>query len=461
MSRLADLTDGNPNFSIMVFYTLPKHLRRIRRTDTRATFFHLPDELLLQTLYDVDTQAVLYFRLTCADAVPLCNSVLQQRLKRLYLHPRNLQTALKICAHPVLKQSLEEIVLLGKPMWREIEKAYPEYRKSGQVNLRRGRQTSRCTTAFRAWLDDNETNQQLIDAIGNLPKLRKLGYAESVRQPGFNQPSQKSIDAYANKCRYQDHGVVPIGSKNGNIFESSCLTDADMFYALLFESGSRFEFVTVETKLPFIENILRSIIENDTRDTKIRALDSITDLEFALDCGWNENASANLYHDLICHMSKLQRLKITLVPNLSQKWPKPEHTLNVLLKGATMGALQSFEIEHPSAHAFNGRSRTGQHRRSKRPTCQWFDMTSFLSRHHRLSTVSFRNVVFCHNSSEHGYRTQHMIIADVLAVVKGSTTVKNFEWFVTSYKHDPRCKKADLELLDRCREFGCGRYGKI
>lgn len=320
----------------MVFYLLPKHIRyhlNKRPDDGATTITDLPDELLLQILSDVDPLSVLRFRLSCAGAVRSCNSALQQRLKTIYIDPsmRSLQTALKICEHPMFNEEIEQVTLLGKPMWREIERVDPSYRRHLRVDLSPHSQyVTLRNSRFRVWPVEiysgsvpgakdipsfDEAYGPLIEALARLPKLKRLAFAESVRDPGLNQASQSTIDAHAHKCA--------LNPRNG---QEKRLADAEVFYGLLFNSRLRFDSVRQERELPFIEHVMSKLMgENVSPDSSMNPLESVRRLEISLDCGWDHNriAASDLYHLLVRYSSKaLQQLKITLIPNLSLRLPK-------------------------------------------------------------------------------------------------------------------------------------------
>ncbi len=94
------------------------------------SFTDLADETLLQVTRQLTTHDLLQLRLVCRHVVPSCNSVLAERCKTLHIYPSptSLKHVLAICDHPVFSKHIEEVILLGKPMWSEIDKAYLGYR---------------------------------------------------------------------------------------------------------------------------------------------------------------------------------------------------------------------------------------------------------------------------------------------------------------------------------------------
>lgn len=76
----------------MVFNDLPKCLRcNAQPSVEMPTLANLAHEIQLQIFRDVDTLWILRLRLTCSGMVPSSNTILHERLKTLYIHPRYIE----------------------------------------------------------------------------------------------------------------------------------------------------------------------------------------------------------------------------------------------------------------------------------------------------------------------------------------------------------------------------------
>ncbi|KAK5169835.1 uncharacterized protein LTR77_005813 [Saxophila tyrrhenica] len=119
----------------MAPYTRSKRQRSEKHQplQPKDLFSTLPEGIVLQIPEELPDNVIPSLRLVCSNAVPCCNTIIAKRSKTLYFHPsaNSMQNVIAACEHPILSKDVEELVLLGDPMWREIELAYPGCRQKG------------------------------------------------------------------------------------------------------------------------------------------------------------------------------------------------------------------------------------------------------------------------------------------------------------------------------------------
>ena len=213
----------------MVFYD--RHKTKALRHKT--SILDLPEELIgdIIALDHLTRSDILSARLAHPYLTPTCSEVIRKELKRLYIHPspRALTAALSICAHDIFNRDIEELVVLGQIDWLEIGKLYspnarnPDSRWDAWDGPRkfcawpailpemprsristRGEVDSLQSAVNRIVPSASNTFEvaygPFLEAVGNLPKLQKLSFAEEVTLPGFNQVSRSTIASAAKKA---------------------------------------------------------------------------------------------------------------------------------------------------------------------------------------------------------------------------------------------------------------------
>lgn len=155
----------------------------------------LADEILVEILKYSSMRDVLTTRLICRRLTAAGNTTLHDRLRVLYLHPstKTLRQAVEICAHPVLSQSIKEVVLLGgktcpSKKWNSADgycgwpELFPAPIKASGSSALLWQEVAK-EGEFR-------TVELLVRAVSRLPGLNRLTYAVFPEQPGFNLPSR-------------------------------------------------------------------------------------------------------------------------------------------------------------------------------------------------------------------------------------------------------------------------------
>ncbi|KAF2487955.1 hypothetical protein BDY17DRAFT_21620 [Neohortaea acidophila] len=481
----------------MVFYARPKRRQPATEHAKAATFTTLPDEVLLSVVENLEITSVLHLRLTCHSLVPVCATVMRQLLNRLYLHPspKALANVAHICEHPVFSKYIEEVVVLGQPLWREIEASCPDYRRSpnglvSQSIARSGRPTpgyhSECTweERFYVWpamvakdadksrvraCEEREPDcrlrpvlEYLVGALRKLPQLSRLAFEEEASGSGFNQLCAVYISRFAKRLTQAPPKQLPEGTNKGTVVAKprARVSDAHVFYGLLLDPRLSFSSVHQGRELPFADVGRIQYHQRIPGSPSPDPFETITSLDLSIDCGWRRNASHLLYHHLIRQTRvKLRRVKLTLTPDAPWRRPAPEDLLATILHSLQFPHLEGLEIELRECGPLEYCDATPPMYmdRRPRPSCLEFDMPGFLRRHcDTLTCLSFKNVIFVCSNSFDPYSVSHSI-RDCLEILDEAPKLESIEWTVNYYTHDPRCKHpADFPL--QCRKFHCGVY---
>ena len=484
----------------MVFYSPPKRQQRAPNQKTSIT--HLPDETLLQILQDVPTSAVLKLRTVCSCLVAACTTTIQKRLTTLYIHPgmSSLRTAVAVCSHPLYSQQIDEIILLGKVLWPAISKEY-----LGIRNCRRPEQAYGPGSAAHAWrsrfrpwplhfleavrtplehefeslslaraLPDShptvasfeQSYSTLIAALVELPKLKKISFADSVERPGFNQTSQQCIDAHAKKSANALKEPFGLSENALNLKRPKQSVvprraDADVFFGLLLNSRLRFTEMCLKSEMPFIEHVT-------TRLEYSAPPNRLTQIEVHVDCGWAGSNSQRLYHSILRASSPtLTHVKLAFIPNSTFK--KASHNceqsiVNILdqLTFPQFKCLQLEQLKRTSEKFEDGPHERAHAYRHPRPLCAVFDILGFLQRHEStIAGLRFENIFF--STPSIGAPTFRLNVVEttqaVLEFMEQIERLSSFAWIIGRFDHEPRCKRADTEPFIECTKYECGVVG--
>jgi len=438
----------------MVVFQQKKRSKAPLATDGMANLTDLPIELLFQVLGDLDNLSVLRLRLTCSAMRPSCDTALQQRLKTLYCHPsaKAMKHALSICNHPVFSQTIEEVVLMGKIVWRDIEWAYPGYREGYSESGMFARPAE--VRAIRKALDDDagrfcfwprESYDALLDALSQLPNLHRLAFAEAADSSGWNQVSSAIVDAHYHKY----------SSKDQKASGGERLTDADAFYGLLSHPHLTFTSCRLSTELPFADGLIEQLIpEIEEYGSAEGSWNVLETLDIVIDCGWveidNDPPSLKIHRLLLeeCRET-LQSLNITIKANISKRALHFDYTLENLLWNKKFHKLETLSIQL-------GQVPNQQTTRRHRPLCNGFELNFFVANHRdSLKTLILDNVTFFSDDMPVTYSVLDTIRR---LTQQKSTFLERIEWRINHHRHDPRCTRPESNDPTRCRNLYCGYY---
>ena len=106
----------------MVFHASKRRVPATNKPIARSPISDFPDELLLNILEQTDSMnEVLRLRETCKRFLPACNTMIQSRLKTLYVRPAPsaVKRAIEI-SQSELGSEIEEICFVNKVHWSVI-----------------------------------------------------------------------------------------------------------------------------------------------------------------------------------------------------------------------------------------------------------------------------------------------------------------------------------------------------
>jgi len=445
----------------MVFFQQKKRSNPTTAANGMATLTDLPTELLFQVLGKLDNLSVLRLRLTCSAMLPSCDTVVQQRFKILYCHPtaKAMKHALSICNHPVFNQTIEEVVVLGKVVWRDIEKAYPGYRKDGLRCIPSTREALAAETGrFCFWPD--RSHRILEHALSKLPKLNKLAFAQKVGSSGWNQISSATIDAYYRKY----------SSKVSKEVNEVRLTEFQSISRLLYTSDLRFLSCRVDIELPFLDVVherhraesqvhcadSQDDASSDSGSSSLDVCSPLTTLEMVADSGWAQRTHPPVsllpYRCLILHSEETPKsLSIVLKANLSKKVFYFDGTLRYLFQNCKFPRLERLNIQLQQDLYESSPKR-------HRPVCNNFDLPNFLAKScSNLKSLNLHNVTFCYEYADRSMDVRQTIRAVMKQLVE-SPTFEAATWRIDRHRHDPRCKNPEVDDPTECRSHICGYY---
>ncbi|SMR47066.1 unnamed protein product [Zymoseptoria tritici ST99CH_3D1] len=413
----------------MVYYQPPKRDLQRRRNEV-LTMIHLPDELILDCMDHLATLDVLHLRLTHSGLAPAGNTALQQRLKRLYIHPSDLSllTAVKICAHPMFSQEIQEVVLLGtiehSKVNEEIEIFWPWPRTFPKP--RDQPSTAVLTQSANGTFSD--IYRPLMDGLSSLPNVRKLSYAKRVKSPGFNQTRAETI---------RSHVQRPL---NGRWNDWQVMTELiDKLSPTSLRLSIPLQIVTSIDRSPRVENMAR-----------------LGHLTLTLFPSSNDQHYVRRWTDMCENLSRrsenLTRLEITLIG------AKPCPHIKVETHLARIMACRWRNLTHLALIS----RREPIFTRTQPPILQGLlseDLSRFVVDHaNKLATVRIENILFLETNQSVGQPTALSTVENMRDVV---TTLRrnecNVVYRINQYHHHEWCGKRSGRWK-RCQPQVCGLY---
>ncbi|KAK5137469.1 hypothetical protein LTR08_008447 [Meristemomyces frigidus] len=473
----------------MVFRHTGKRVEQSPDPDLEASITGLPHELLFDILDYLPTPDVLRLRQSHSNLTPVCATVLSKRLHCLYINPTiySLRAAVYICNHATLGREINEVVLLGKVLWRDIEKAWGSYRL---VAERHFAQIPEYQRRFRPWPlvfpvstaelvkrdhmrglaaaggdssggslfeDDFEP---LLTALAKLPKLKKLSFAEQASESGWNATSETVVTAHVRKvANVQTSPSTPGLTSKERLSDSKQATvrwsDADALFGIFAHPQLSISELVLTTEMPFVAQYLwySSHLIGQSFYKIQPKLSGLTSLELHLDHGWKCTKWHVLCRGLVQHSRRqLQRLRLAYRPNAAVKGALNEKSVNDILenrpsKPCLMPELKSFELVSLPEITVS--------KRPARPICHAYDLESFFARHQD----TLERVVLGNTISSNGSLTSSLIpaIQGTLDALVQCKKLQQVTWLVNRFKHEPRCKRKGGEPTAGCR-LECGVY---
>lgn len=484
----------------MVFY-IPSP-KRDDRGPGPASLASLPHELVLNVLETADTSDILNLRLIHSNLVGACNDILARRNTILYIHPTvtSLRQALHICAHPRFSRHIEEVVLLGRISWRDMEQVYPRLR---DLDCTHNITASSLKGRFAAWplqpflergapqaIDDLPFEvgyKPLLEALRGLEGLRGISFIQGVRRPGWNQTSQKLIGNHASSCALPPKTLA----------QQMRYAHVDVLFKLVAALGRKITSLQVDGELPFagptVETLWRmpgAHAQALWPNPPCNSLDlsnilNLTSLDLVLDIG-TQNEQYDLQRTLIARAaSNLRNLSLTLVPQHARSQAAVAYEdLSVLSEDSILssGSYGSgIEIYHSSTRYFPhlesltlayqdppALAKCKNAHRLIRPSAQILDFGDLLYQvRQNIRRVDITNIIFTDYSPSTSPSNlcnptmTNLQVHHALTANRGRDfpALEHFSWRVNRYTHDQKCRSPERGTGHKdCEKLSCDVY---
>lgn len=487
----------------MVFHDNKKRRQRhanIAKPASAITIQDLPDELLLKILDNTPIRDLLKCRQTSRVLVPASTSLLRSRLKVLYVHPTapSLRTAIELCRSDLCTE-IEEVALLGKVPWPEILK-YARDPRAETERARRERRTaisdylpwtaempksklkgitSAISTDQRAVRSDRpgfsgrsfaKTYVQLLDALTNLPKARKLSFRSSCVSPAFNMISRSQIESHTLKsCQLGPQasrlglGVQVSGKKKKDASEDRPFSDADAIFALLDSAPIPYTELVVTDEMRYVSEYFRSLSPGGSvfPDRLRHKVSKLTSVEFHVTTGWLFTEWQRTCYAILAQCApQLQSLTLRFQHNAAMRTAQGDKSLSTVIRDLNFPQLQKLKLVALLP--------TPEDDRNWRPVCHMYSLAQFVENHRSsLTSIRLENVLFgmpCDGSTLLEQMRSILAMRRRLEAAEGGdhdpALLIDVTWVVNRYARDPRCNKEDTGAGHNCKH-DCGFFAPI
>ncbi|KAK5732341.1 hypothetical protein LTR17_010655 [Elasticomyces elasticus] len=456
-------------------------------TPEKTNITDLPQEIILKVLEHLDLSILEVLRLRVSHRIftPVCTTYLSERLTRLYIYPSkvSLQCVQSICAHPMFSKGIEEIVLLGKVDWKEIQDCLRGYRSASEEFMWKRFPHYYGSGLFRAWplslesdgvpklpsksagneaietavgqalmmpSEFEEAYGSLIKALAKLPKLSKVAFAEEMDGPGWNQTRMLST-----LKKRPDPGFVPrdvnnkLRGKNGGV-RIERRADAEVLAGLMSCSAlANLTSLVITVELPFVCGLLQD-------NTTAQRLAQMRNIELHIDAHWLERTKWHVFcRDVLSSAIKLEHLRLVYRANSYITKAHADMSCLFILSGTDgeclrWNSLKTFELVSQQTPGYNKKSS-----RCSRPLCLVLDFPAFVAAHQStLEKVELENVLFL--GDDLSVITTLWTSVDALSRCERLREVK---WSVNRFKHHEKCKRAEEPTFQDCSvQHDCGLY---
>ncbi|KAK3632740.1 hypothetical protein LTR56_016210 [Elasticomyces elasticus] len=430
-------------------------------TPEKTNITDLPQEIILKVVEQLDLSIL---------------EVLRLRVSHRIFTP-------SICAHPMFSKGIEEIVLLGKIDWKEIQDCLRGYRTASEEFMWKRFPHYYGSGLFRAWPLSLESDGvpklpskpggdetvealpggalmvpsefedaygSLIQALAKLPKLSKIAFAEEKDGPGWNQTRMLSTFK-----KRPDPGFVPrdlnnkLRSKNGGV-RIERRADAEVLAGLISCSAlDNLRSLVITVELPFVCGLLQD-------STTAQRLAQLRNIELHIDTHWLERTKWHVFcRDVLSSAVKLEHLRLVYRANSYITKAHADMSCLFILSGAdgeSLGwdSLKTFELVSQQTPGYNKKGS-----RCSRPLCLAFDLPAFVAAHQStLEKVELGNVLFL--GDDLSVITTLWTSVDALSRCERLGEVK---WSVNRFKHHEKCKRSEESTFQDCSvQHDCGLY---
>ncbi|KAF2724883.1 hypothetical protein K431DRAFT_300300 [Polychaeton citri CBS 116435] len=387
-----------------------QHSGRRRRTARVSRSFdvkRLPDEIILNILEELPTPDLWAVRLTHPRLAPSASTLIQDRLKRLYVHPSitNLRRVIKFCDHPFFRQEVVEVVMLTKA---PISSTTSSLEK----------QAGGCTALYKPWngcrqgsdgkihemqkfynSDGREFYRPLIDALRNLPKFYKLSFNSKCREPGFCAVFDSKVESHSLKSlqKPEDTDPTPTLTQYFKDYRTSSRrmspdSRTDIFILLSVLSiirpgGNNIEELSLGLELPHSQTpFFEAAALNESAQ-----FTHIMSLTLAINRGWEKQAWHLFCRNAISKCQSLQRLRIEYQPNRATAKLQLERSTKTLLE-MVPSTLTRLELAALKLDVCSGRAHQAS-QRSFHLIRLDFDLLGFLRKRPQITHLTLDDIV--------------------------------------------------------------------
>ena len=476
----------------MVYYEPPKR-NNVKRP--LASLASLADETLLQIFKELDSAIITNLRITNSNFTGACNTILAKRNTILYIHPTtsSLRQAVDICGHPIFREHIQEIVLLGKIPWRDIETTIPGVRSSKCADSITSRSLKGrfCSWPYRpysrydifqnsesiVYYEFERAYELLLSALASLPSAQAVSFSSGVQVTGWNRTSQKVIDSHAKKS------TLPPASRMQQLRHA----DADAVFGVVSALGPKITSLRLDSDLPFAgpaTQALRQLCGGTSAGRassallRVGGIRKLTSIDLVLDIGTRNEEHALQRGLIACAAPVLQHLKLTLVPQHARAQAAAQYDDLLMLSISDILSFGGDKMTSRSLDCYFKRlesltleyrdppvpAKCRDVRRRVRPSCQVLDLSPLLDRvRYTIRHVTINNIIFpplaqvgLGNPKDTNLKIHQAIIAeDGMAY----PNLEHFEWRINRYEHDPRCRSEGGRTNHRdCDKLLCGWY---
>ena len=175
----------------MVFHASKRRVPATTKPIAKSPISDFPDELLLNILEQTDSMnEVLRLRETCKRFLPACNTMIQSRLKTLYVRPAPsaVKRAIEI-SQSELGSEIEEICFVNKVHWSVIRNDHnlvKDFAHNWPSKARHDKMKE-LNPAYATHYDE------FLSSLSSLLKITTLTFKDVCDKPGFNMVAPRVV----------------------------------------------------------------------------------------------------------------------------------------------------------------------------------------------------------------------------------------------------------------------------
>lgn len=326
----------------MVFHNSKRRVRATAIPEVKSPITEFPDELLLNIFERTDSMnEILRLRETCKRFLPACNTMVQARLKTLYVRPAPsaVKRAIGI-SHSEIGSEIEEICFVNKVHWSVIRKDYSlqkDYAHNWPSKASYEKMTA-LNPAFATQYDE------FLSSLADLPKVTTLSFKDACDEPGFNMIAAHIVRDWVSTVK--DDKPIKEAKATKNLYGNMRGTpqpksklrfnfaDLDAIVSMM----SRGNFTTLQLceELPFANAYTLNYVD----------IGKLTHVELHIHMGWSQSSWQHFCHELLRHAAPtLQQLKLAFRHNpAAVRRKRPETSLKTVVDELDFPELRHLEL---------------------------------------------------------------------------------------------------------------------